>query len=59
MVTRPSRMTSTRQAAKEYALLLCAAPLYCLGWLAGVMVRWTLFVAAAIVAGYKAGRLTT
>lgn len=52
-------MTSTRQAAKEYALLLCAAPLYCLGWLAGVMVRWTLFVAAAIVAGYKAGRLTT
>lgn len=36
-------------------LLLISAPLYALGWLAGVTVRCVLWVVAAIVAGYKAG----
>lgn len=36
-------------------MLLVIAPLYLAGWLAGVIVRVTLWVVAAIVEGYKAG----
>jgi ABC-type proline/glycine betaine transport system permease subunit len=39
----------------ELALLLMALPLYGLGWLAGVIVRVTLWTVAAIVEGYQAG----
>lgn len=38
------------------ALWLVAAPLYGLGWLVGVLVRCLLWLWAAIVAGYKAGK---
>jgi len=42
-------------AWRDILLLLLSAPLYVLGYLAGIIVRATLWVAAAIVAGYKAG----
>lgn len=38
------------------ALLLVSAPLYALGYVAGVLWRCVLWVAAAVVAGFKAGR---
>lgn len=41
----------------EIALVLFViAPLYTLGYLAGMVVNMTLFIAATIVAGYKASR---
>lgn len=36
--------------------LLCA-PFYALGWLVGFLVRCVLWMVAALVAGYKAGRV--
>lgn len=36
-------------------LLLVSAPLFALGWLAGVTVRCVLWIVAAIVAGYRSG----
>jgi hypothetical protein len=38
------------------AQLLAALPLYALGWLAGAIVRVSLWTWAALVAGYESGR---
>lgn len=37
-------------------LWLFCLPWYCLGWLAGALVRCVLWMVAAAVAGYKSGR---
>jgi hypothetical protein len=36
-------------------LWLVSAPFYALGWLAGFMVKCLIWIAAAVVAGYRAG----
>lgn len=40
----------------DMALMLLALIPYALGWLAGAIVRLVLWLVAAIVAGYKAGK---
>jgi hypothetical protein len=40
----------------DIALLILSAPLFALGWLAGVTVLCLLWMWAAIVVGYRAGR---
>lgn len=40
----------------EWVLTLLALIPYALGWLVGVIVRLVLWMVAAIVAGYKAGK---
>lgn len=50
MVTSAATVTLT-----DVALFLAALPLFALGWLAGVIVRITLWIVAAIVAGYREG----
>lgn len=40
----------------EWALTLLAFVPYAVGWIVGVVVRLTLWLIAAIVAGYKAGK---
>jgi hypothetical protein len=42
--------------AADVLELLAAVPLYVLGWLAGAIVRVSLWTWAALVAGYESGR---
>ena len=45
-----------RQRLLDAALVALAVIPYALGWLVGVIVRLSLWIVAAVVAGYKAGR---
>jgi len=53
---RPEAVPGTVPARLgEIVLLLLSVPLFALGWLAGVIVRVTLWIVAALVEGYRAG----
>jgi hypothetical protein len=51
-----AQMVRLRTDLTSALLWLVSAPLYALGWLAGFLVRCLLWMVAALVAGYKAGR---
>ena len=45
-----------QSAVNEWALVAVAAVPYLVGYIAGVIVRLCVWLVAAIIAGYKAGR---
>ena len=55
MIDRVRRELAGLNVADVALMLLTLTP-YALGWLVGVVVRVTLWLLAAIVAGYKAGK---